>query len=343
MLRAMQAAQIQTEGIYDLVKVTKAAGDVLRASVLQALNNESFGVLELCKIFDIAQPAMSHHLRILADAGLVSKRKEGTSVFYQRANAAAETLLAALFSAIDESASSVAVQKRIERIYKTRQEYTNEYFRTHADALANQQERICLPVVYTQPVLEIANGLPTKKRIHALEVGPGNGELLYELAQIFKQAMGVDNTPEMLENTSTRVQGVSNVTLHQQDFMHLSIPHPEPHKEPNGGPNGGPKKFDLIVSAMVLHHQPSPRKFIQKAQHFLQPDGTFVIAELCPHTHNWVKEHCGDLWLGFTQEQLADWAHSSGLALTSHQNFAQRNGFTIQIVTFKSIAALTEH
>lgn len=331
MLRAMQAAQIQTKSIYDLVKVTKAAGDVLRASILQALNNESFGVLELCKIFDIAQPAMSHHLRILADAGLVSKRKEGTSVFYQRANAAADALLAALFSAIDESASSVAVQKRIERIYKTRQEYTNEYFRTHADALANQQERICLPVIYTQPVLEIANGLPTKKRVHALEVGPGNGELLYELAQIFKQAMGVDNTPEMLENTSSRVQGVSNVTLHQQDFMHLSIPH------------NGPKKFDLIVSAMVLHHQPSPRKFIQKAQNFLQSDGTFVIAELCPHTHNWVKEHCGDLWLGFTQEQLADWAQSSGLALTSHQNFAQRNGFTIQIVTFKSIAALAEH
>jgi SAM-dependent methyltransferase len=339
MLRAMQPAQIQTEGIHDLVKVTKAAGDVLRASILQALNNESFGVLELCKIFDIAQPAMSHHLRILADAGLVSKRKEGTSVFYQRANATPNAFLAALFDAIDESASSAVIQKRIERIYKTRQQYTTEYFRTHADALANQQERICLPVVYTQPVLEIANGLPKKKRVHALEVGPGNGELLYELAQIFNQATGVDNTPEMLENTSSRVQGVSNVTLYQQDFMHLSIPHPEFNKEPNAIP----KRFDLIVSAMVLHHQPSPRQFIEKVQHFLQPDGTFVIAELCPHTHNWAKEHCGDLWLGFAQEQLAEWAKSSGLTLTSHQNFAQRNGFTIQILAFKPAATSANH
>ena len=60
----------------DLTRVFKALADPLRLDILRLLRTESFGVLELCRIVDVRQSALSHHLKILAQAALVSTRRE---------------------------------------------------------------------------------------------------------------------------------------------------------------------------------------------------------------------------------------------------------------------------
>ena len=67
-----------------LASLCKASADPLRLQVLRVLRKDSFGVSELCAIFDIRQPALSHHLKVLANAGLVATRREGNSIFYRR-------------------------------------------------------------------------------------------------------------------------------------------------------------------------------------------------------------------------------------------------------------------
>ena len=67
-----------------LAALCKASSDPLRLQVLRVLHKASFGVSELCSIFDIRQPALSHHLKVLANAGLVATRREGNSIFYRR-------------------------------------------------------------------------------------------------------------------------------------------------------------------------------------------------------------------------------------------------------------------
>ena len=57
-----------------LAALCKASSDPLRLQVLRVLREDSFGVSELCSIFDIRQPALSHHLKVLASAALVATR-----------------------------------------------------------------------------------------------------------------------------------------------------------------------------------------------------------------------------------------------------------------------------
>ena len=76
---------VPTETGAPLAILLKAASDELRLNILRVLAQDSFSVSELCTIFDLRQSALSHHLKILIDAGLLNRRKEGTAIFYRRA------------------------------------------------------------------------------------------------------------------------------------------------------------------------------------------------------------------------------------------------------------------
>lgn len=66
----------------EFIKVMKALSDPNRVKIIKMLQR---GTLCVCKIqdaLDIAQPTVSKHLKILEDAGLVSRRKEGLWAHY---------------------------------------------------------------------------------------------------------------------------------------------------------------------------------------------------------------------------------------------------------------------
>ncbi|MGB2272587.1 MAG: ArsR/SmtB family transcription factor, partial [Pseudomonadales bacterium] len=91
-------------GLAALERLLKASADHLRLEILQVLQHDSFGVLELCNLFDIKQSAMSHHLKVLSNAGLVTTRREGNAIFYRRALPGAgenSQLTNQLFASID--------------------------------------------------------------------------------------------------------------------------------------------------------------------------------------------------------------------------------------------------
>ena len=302
----------------DVVTVARAVGDQRRANVLKALARDSFGVLELGDIFSVAQPAMSHHLKRLSEAGLVSKRREGTSVFYQRTPATNAPLLAAIYLALDAEPLAINFRRGIERIYKVRLARSKHFFANHADALAQQTALICAPEVYVHAVVQTALAATDLHRGAALEVGPGTGSLMQALAAHFKEIVGVDNSAEMLAKTDNAVRQLDNATLIEGDFAAL------PQR----------RVYNLVVAAMVVHHMPSPLAFFQQVARVLATNGLLVIAELCNHDQDWVRELCGDVWLGFDPAELAHWSSQAGFTQTQQQFLAQRNGFRVQVSAF---------
>lgn len=62
--------------------VFRAVGDPTRRAILVELSRREHGVSELCALFDVSQPAVSQHLGVLREAGLVTVRQEGRARIY---------------------------------------------------------------------------------------------------------------------------------------------------------------------------------------------------------------------------------------------------------------------
>jgi ArsR family transcriptional regulator len=302
----------------DVTVVAKAVADDLRAWVLRVLKDESFGVLELCRILAVAQPALSHHLKVLHQAGLVVRRREGNSLFYRRAPAVSD-LHRVLLSTLDAVELTPALQRRSGRVHAERARRSEAFFAAHVDDFATQQARICEPSVYTASVVEVIDRLRFGGG-NALEVGPGDGELLVALAERCRTVVGVDSARGMLDRCAERASGLANVRLKHADLASLPA-------------RAG---YDLLVAGMVLHHQASPQAFFRRVRHLLRADGALIVVELCRHDHEWARDACGDLWLGFEPDELFQWAGNAGLDLIETQFLAQKNGFRIQLHTYRN-------
>jgi len=66
----------------DCVAFCKALADETRQAILQVLLQGEKCVSDLVEAFSVSQPTISHHLNILKNLGLVSRRKEGKHVYY---------------------------------------------------------------------------------------------------------------------------------------------------------------------------------------------------------------------------------------------------------------------
>lgn len=307
-----------------LIAEAKALGDRFRVNVLRVLREDSYGVLELCRILNVAQPAMSHHLKVLHEAGFTARRREGNSIFYRRAPATTE-LRRAMLAAVDALELPAEQLEQIDGIHAERSRRSRAFFAQHAADFARHQARIAETDVYVPSVLElidrgIAQQGSEQAELSALEIGPGDGDLLRLLAMRFASVIAIDNEPAMLERCAGIAAELPNVRLLNRDFTMLpSI-----------------ARYRLVVAAMVMHHLASPARMFQHARRLVSPGGLFVVVELCRHDHEWVRDACGDLWLGFEPQELLDWASRAGFERIESQFLAQKNGFQIQIHGFRN-------
>ena len=274
--------------------------------ILRALQHDSFAVSEL-----------SHHLRILREAGLLVSRREGNSLYYRRGDTTGQPFRSALFAALDATALPAELATGIHRLHAAREGQVERFFRLNADALKSQRMLISEARVYAASLEELWQPCRSRKA-RALEIGPGDGEILSLLAADFGAVTAVDQVARMLEPLQRSFARSKHVTLIEQEYTRFRAGEP----------------FDVIVAAMVLHHFPSPRTFFAQTAKLLLPSGRLLIAELERHEHEWVREACGDLWLGFDAADLDQWAGSCGLHPGPRPFRAQKNGFSIQILTY---------
>jgi len=220
---------------------------------------------------------------------------------------------------LDGGAVQGEVGARLEQVQQRRAEQSRAFLARHAEHHDAEQELIAEYGQYAEQACELLlRASPEGKQV--LEIGPGDGLFLLELAGHFEQVIGLDNAEAMLKRARKAVAKRSNVELILGDWPEAASNLPT---------------VDAVVLNMVLHHLPAPASAIRAAAEQLQAGGTLLITDLCRHDQHWAHETCGDFWLGFDETDLVDWAGRAGLELQESQFLALRNGFQVQVRTFR--------
>lgn len=314
----------EAEQVDTLAALLKAAGDPLRLQILRVLRDNAFGALELSDIFAMRQNAMSHHLKLLFRARLVTSRREGTHIFYRRDDREGELvdLRREVLRASDDLPLPEWVARRLHEVEAARAAASRAFFRNNAGKFREQQDLIASYPQYGEAVLATLDRYGPLGDKTVLEVGPGEGELLPGLSRRFARVVALDNSVEMLARSQARAEALEGAAI---ELVLGDTRHPRLES----------LEADAVTLNMVLHHTPAPASVLRDLGRVLADDGVLVVTELCRHDQDWARQACGDLWLGFDPDELGQWAADAGLREAGREFLALKNGFTIQIRQFR--------
>lgn len=299
----------------------KAVADPTRIAILQVLGTGAYGVLELSEMLNVKQSGMSHHLKVLSQAGWVERRREGNTIFYRRSLGDALKVQQQLFRELDTQPLAEEISEQQQRISQERLNAARQFFIDQADEFELHQERIVRFDNYGPEALQLLDSLERPPEQSVLEVGPGKGEFLSALAQRFDLVTGLDISPAMLEQAREQIESLNNVELIEGNTEQLNEQH---------------RQFDIIIYNMVLHHVPMPESEIAQCARLLTPNGLLIITDLCHHDQEWAREQCGDQWLGFEPDELHQWAGRHGFSHSQSRFLALRNGFQVQTQVYSA-------
>lgn len=276
----------------------RALADPTRLRIMRLLASMELAVGELAQVLGQSQPRVSRHIRILCDAGLAERRKEGSWVFLRSAigegrapplGAAAAQLLAVAEEDDAMFAARCAEDRRhLAAIRAARQSSAEAYFARHAadwDTLRSLHAADG-PV---EAALQQALGAAGLGRL--LDVGTGTGRIAELLAPAASSVTALDKSPEMLRLARTRLQHLpaGALDLVQGDFTAL------PFAE---------ARFDTVLFHQVLHYAQDPGAVLAEAARVTTPGGRIAIVDFAAHDREELRSAHAHARLGFSDEQM---------------------------------------
>jgi len=281
--------------------VFRALADPTRLRIVALLRRMELSVGELAQVLGQSQPRVSRHVKILTDAGLCDRRREGSWVFLGLGPAATRgPLLAAIDGWEDPVAArwEVADAARLDAVRADRAAAAEAYFDAHAaewDAIRS------LHVAEHQVETAIKQALKSQPIGRLVDIGTGTGRMIELLANRAVSAVGIDRSPEMLRFARARMASaaIERVDLRQGDMYALPL---------------GPASADTVILHQVLHYAQAPAYAIAEAARLLAPLGRLLIVDFALHDREELREREGHARLGFDDEQMTGWFTAAGLA-----------------------------
>ena len=277
----------------------RAAAEPTRLRLLAACANGEMTVGELTDVLGQSQPRVSRHLKLLCEAGLLDRFKEGTWVFYRIAEEP-QSPVRDIVSMIPPDDPIVARDKeRIEAIKLSRNERAATYFRTNAQAW----DRIrSLHIDEREVERALMEALPEAKVRDLLDIGTGTGRLLELFGPMIERGVGIDLSHDMLAYARVNLDdgGLVNCQVRHGDMYRLAL-------------DG--ESFDAVTVHQVLHYADEPAHVIQEAGRVLRPHGRLVIVDFAPHQLEQLRAEHAHRRLGFADEEVSGWCHEAGLEI----------------------------
>lgn len=277
--------------------------DPVRIRLLALVQLEELAVGELAELLGEGQPKVSRHGAALRDAGLIAARRNGTWVLLKLADGASEDLV--VRDALAEGRRLIddeGVTRRVDAVIKARDEKAREYFARGAARATPSGPSLGELGAY---LLAMKPLMPN--RALAVDAGSGDGALLEVLGPVFDRVIAVDRSAAQLEVARSRTGrlGLANVDFVEADLDAGDVARAVQARSSSGA--------DAVFAARLLHHAPQPSRTVKALADLLRPNGVLVVLDYAPHEDLAFKEANADLWLGFSDAELAELAAKAGL------------------------------
>lgn len=294
-----------------LVGALRAAGETTRLRLLALLSEGEHSVKDLTEILDQSQPRVSRHLKLLADAGLVTRNAEGAWAYYRLADSEAAAELGRwLVARLDaDDADRNADQERLAAVRAAQQTQAAAYFAKVADRW-DELRRLHVPEAAVEAAILAAMADRTVDLM--LDLGTGTGRMLELLQGHYRRAIGLDASREMIAVARAKLTAanIAHAQVRLGDIADL---------------DGGAGRADLIVIHQVLHYFDDPGRAILQARRALRPGGDMLIVDFAPHDFEFLRAEHAHRRLGLSEAQMTGWARTAGLDVVALTRFPPTN------------------
>src|SRR6267378_6015387 len=286
----------------------KAAGEATRLRILALLAEAELTVSDLTDILRQSQPRISRHLRLLAEAGLVERFREGSWAFFRLGERSGSAALArALISRLDPLDTVIARDReRLASVRAARAAAAQAYFRRHAA----EWDRIRKLHVADEEVEQaIVAALADRPFRTLLDLGTGTGRMLELFGPQIERGLGLDLSLDMLAVARARLDraGLKHCSVRQGDIYDLALP---------------AESFDAVVIHQVLHFLDDGARAIHEAARVLRPTGRLLVVDFAPHDLEFLRDEHAHRRLGFAPETVTQWMKAAGLDVVLQQSLA---------------------
>lgn len=281
--------------------IFRAVGDPSRLRILLLVQGMELAVGEIAQVLQQSQPRVSRHLRILEEAGLIERVREGAWVFVRLGAAAISgpvleliTTLAAKDIGGDDVGA--ADRARLSEVRETRAAAVDAWFAAHADAWEQERSLHTREAGVEQAIVATLGG----DLGDLVDVGTGTGRMIELLGPRARSALGLDRNPEMLRLARSRIDasGLTSARVQAGDMYALPLPD---------------AACDTLLLHQVLHYADNPAAAIAEAARVLRPFGRLLVIDLLPHTREELRQERRHVRLGFADEAVLGWMADAGL------------------------------
>lgn len=278
----------------------KAAGEDTRLRILALLAGSELTVSDLTTILGQSQPRISRHLKLLFEAELLERYREGAWVFYVLARTGpAARLVEALLHCVDTTEPVFARDAaRLDEVRAERARAAQDYF---ASVAADWDRLRALHVAEGEVDAAIAALLGEGPIDAHLDVGTGTGQLLIHLAGRTRRSVGVDLSHDMLS--------LARANIEKAGLRHAQVRPGDVHALPFEAAS-----FDLVTLHQVLHFLDEPQRALKEAVRVLRPGGRLLIVDFAPHELEFLRDQHAHRRLGFAPDLMGQWLGALGLA-----------------------------
>ncbi|HEV3161616.1 MAG TPA: metalloregulator ArsR/SmtB family transcription factor [Xanthobacteraceae bacterium] len=282
-----------------LTATLKAAGEPTRLRILALLAEAELTVSDLTEILRQSQPRLSRHLRLLTEAGLVDRFREGSWAFFRlgERGGTAELARALIGRLKTDDATVLRDRERLTAVRASRAAAAQNYFRRHA-AEWDRIRRLHVADAAVESAIRTA--LADKPIRSLLDLGTGTGRMLELFGADIECGLGLDLSLDMLALARARLDraGLKHCSIRHGDIYDLALPR---------------DSFDVVIIHQVLHFLDDSAHAIAEAARVLRPGGRLLVVDFAPHDLEFLREEHAHRRLGFAVETVTQWLEAAGL------------------------------